>query len=244
MIKCVVIDDEPLARECINDYIAKIDFLEAVGEGNSPVDLVNILNKQKVDLIFLDIQMPTINGIDFLRTTPGLPKVILTTAYPSYALEGFDLDVLDYLVKPITLKRFMKAVNKVNDLFKLQYISTELISDTVVEDYFFVKCEHKFEKIYFDSILFVQALQNYVTIYTQEKKYILLLSLKSVEEKLKHKNFTRTHKSYLVSISKIDTLESHMLRIGSYDIPISRNYRKEVKEKVVQGKLWRNDSKS
>ncbi len=243
MIKCVVIDDEPLARECINNYIAEIGFLEKVGEGNSPVELINILNQKKVDLIFLDIQMPTINGIDFLKITPNLPMVILTTAYPSYALEGFDLDVLDYLLKPITLKRFIKAANKANDFFQLQNASNPLVMDNKSEDYFFIKCDHKFEKIYFADILFVQALQNYVSIHTSDRKYISLLSLKSVEEKLKNKNFIRTHKSYIISIPKIDSIESHEILIGSDCIPISRNYRKEVKEKILSDKLWKNDIK-
>ena len=189
MIKCVVIDDEPLARECINNYIAEIDFLEQVGEGDNPIELTNILSQKQVDLIFLDIQMPKINGIDFLRITTDLPMVILTTAYPSYALEGFDLDVLDYLLKPITFKRFIKAATKAHDFFLLQGASSIPASDAQSEDYFFIKCDQKFEKIYFKDILFVQALQNYVTIHTLERKYTSLLPLKKVERKIRAQEF-------------------------------------------------------
>ncbi|TPN82172.1 LytR/AlgR family response regulator transcription factor [Aquimarina algicola] len=243
MIRCVVIDDEPLARECINNYITEIEFLEQVGEGTNPVELSNILNQKKVDLIFLDIQMPKINGIDFLRDTPNLPMVILTTAYPSYALEGYDLDVLDYLLKPITLQRFIKSVNKANDFFQLQNASNKSMVENHSDDYFFIKCDQKFEKIYFDDILFVQALQNYVSIYTYNRKYISLIPLKNVEQKLKDKYFIRTHKSYIVSIPKIKSIENHEIIIDSSRIPISRHYRKEVKEKVLHEKLWRNDVK-
>ncbi|WP_034228244.1 LytR/AlgR family response regulator transcription factor [Aquimarina pacifica] len=241
MIKCVIIDDEPLARECINNYITEIDFLEKVGEGTNPIDLTNILSREKVDLVFLDIQMPVINGIDFLKITPDLPMVILTTAYPSYAIDGFELDVLDYLVKPITLKRFIKAVNKANDFFTLQSLSNNSNADVIKEDYFFIKCNQKFEKIYFDDILFIQALQNYVTIYTSDKKYISLLPLKNVERKLKGKKFMKIHKSYIVSLPKIDAIENHQVMISSQAIPISRNYRKEIKERVLGNKLWKND---
>ncbi len=245
MIKCVVIDDEPLARENIANYVENVDYLQLTGQGSNPLELNTILAEQEVDLIFLDIQMPVINGIDFLKITPNLPMVILTTAYPSYALEGFDLDVLDYLLKPITFNRFLKAVNKANDFFGLQRksLQTDVQVDTT-EDFFFIKCDNKFEKIIYRKILFVQALQNYVTIYTEDKKYVSLLSLKVVEQKLMNKGFIRVHKSYIVSKSKIDNMESHEISIKSHRIPISRNYRKAVKEEVLSNHLWKNDNSS
>lgn len=243
MIKCAVIDDEPLARENIANYVENVDFLELVGQGNNPLELNTILENNDVDLIFLDIQMPVINGIDFLKITPNLPMVILTTAYPSYALEGFDLDVIDYLLKPITFNRFLKAVNKANEMHSLKKKSSAPdISDKTTDPYFFIKCDNKFEKIIYENILFVQALQNYVTIYTEDNKYVSLISLKVVEQKLADKGFIRVHKSYIVAKSKIDKMESHEISIESHRIPISRNYRKTVKEEVLTNHVWKNNN--
>src|SRR5687767_8999065 len=163
-LKCLVVDDEPLARECIMNYIKEVDFLELAGTCNNPVELTSTMDQQEVDLIFLDIQMPVINGIDFLRMTPKLPIVIITTAYPSYALEGFQLDVLDYLVKPITFTRFFKAVTKAKDYHRIVADSQSSKSAKSSENYFFIKCDYKYERIYFDEILYIQALQNYITI--------------------------------------------------------------------------------
>jgi len=165
-LKCIVVDDEPLARECITNYIKDVDFLELGGTCNNPVELTATMGQQEVDLIFLDIQMPIINGIDFLRMTSKLPIVIITTAYPSYALEGFQLDVLDYLVKPITFNRFLKAVTKARD-YQLLLGKPNTAGSQPEADYFFIKCDYKYEKIYFNDILYVEAMQNYVTIHTE-----------------------------------------------------------------------------
>lgn len=240
-LKCVIIDDEPLARECISNYVREVDFLEEVGEGVSPVDLTQLMDSREVDLVFLDIQMPVMNGIDFLKMTPNPPLVIITTAYPSYALEGYQLDVLDYLVKPITFNRFFKAVNKAKDYRQL--ISRSATGDTpkpgAGDDYFFIKCDYKYEKIYFDDILYVEAMQNYVTIFTRKGKYVTLLYLKNVEENLDSHSFIRVHKSYVVSISKIDSIENNEILIQSFRIPISRNYRDQVIDRVVNDRLWK-----
>lgn len=239
MLKCVTIDDEPLARECIENYIKEVDFLQSVGMGNNPIELTKLLDQQPVDLIFLDIQMPMINGIEFLKMTPNPPMVIITTAYPSYALESFQLDVLDYLVKPITFNRFFKAVNKAKDYHQLLTKSSQTDSIKSESDYFFVKCDYKYERIYFDEILYIQALQNYVTIFTTKGKYMTLLPLKTVEEKLDKQSFIRVHKSYLVSISKIESIENSEIIIQSFRVPLSRNYHDEVLSKVVNDRLWK-----
>ncbi|HEY9044830.1 MAG TPA: LytTR family DNA-binding domain-containing protein [Ohtaekwangia sp.] len=240
MLKCVVIDDEPLARECITNYIKEVDFLQQMGTGSNPVELTRLLDEHDIDLIFLDIQMPVINGIEFLRVTPNPPMVIITTAYPSYALEGFQLDVLDYLVKPITFNRFFKAVNKAKDYHQL--LEKSLVADQQSKanaDYFFIKCDYKYERIYFDDILYVQAMQNYVVLFTTKGKYITLLYLKNVEENLDKQAFIRVHKSFIVSIAKIEAIENNEIIIQSHRIPISRNYHDEVISKVVNDKLWR-----
>ncbi len=232
-LKCVVIDDEPLARECIANYVREVDFLQLTGSGSNPIDLTRLLDEQDVDLIFLDIQTPVINGIEFLKMTQNLPMVIITTAYPSYALDGFQLDVLDYLVKPITFNRFFKAVNKAKDYNNL------LVKSTTGTDYFFIKCDYKYERIYFDEILYIEAMQNYVTIYTTSRKYITLLYLRNVEDNLDKQSFIRVHKSYLVSISKIEAIENNEIIIRSFRIPISRNYRDQVIDRVINNKLWK-----
>lgn len=240
-LNCVIIDDEPLARECITGYVSKIDFLTLAGVGNNPLDLVQLLEQHAVDLIFLDIQMPKINGIDFLKATPRLPMVIITTAYPSYALEGFQLDVMDYLVKPILFDRFLQAINKAKDYHAL--LNKSLVIDQpgsgLTEDYFFIKCGHKFERIYFSDVIYIEALQNYVTIFTIKGKFITQLPLKNVEQNLGGQQFIRVHKSYIVSISKIEAIENNDIIIQSFRIPISRHYREHVMSNVVNVKLWK-----
>lgn len=241
ILKCVAIDDEPLARECIANYVREVNFLQLTGTGNNPVDLTRILDEQEVDLVFLDIQMPVINGIEFLKMTPNPPMIIITTAYPSYALDGFQLDVLDYLVKPITFNRFFKAVSKAKDYKHLlvKSTATEPTKHDSPDRYFFIKCDYKYERIYFDDILYIEAMQNYVTIYTQKGKYITLLYLKNVEDNLDKQSFIRVHKSYLVSIPKIEAIENNEIIIQSFRIPISRNFRDQVIERVVNNRLWK-----
>jgi len=237
MVRCVTIDDEPLARECIANYVKEVDFLQLVGTGTNPVELTSLMDKVDVDLIFLDIQMPVMNGIEFLRMTPNPPMVIITTAYPSYALEGFQLDVLDYLVKPITFNRFFKAVTKAKDYHQLLERSSD--PQKTEADYFFIKCDYKYERIYFNDILYVQAMQNYVVLFTTKGKYMTLLYLKNVEEKLDKNAFIRVHKSYIVSVARIESIENNEIIMQSFRIPISRNYHNDVIDRVVNDKLWK-----
>lgn len=243
ILKCVVIDDEPLARECMVNYIREIDFLELAGTASNPVGLTRLLDEQPIDLVLLDIQMPVMNGIEFLKMMQHPPLVVITTAYPSYALEGFQLDVMDYLVKPITFNRFFKAVSKAKDYRHLQERSVfnhlPITKASEPEDYFFIKCDYKYERIYFDDILYVEAMQNYVTIHTIKGKYITLLYMKNVEQNLSRNAFIRIHKSYIVSISKIEAIENSEIIIQSHRLPISRSYRDEVIDKVVNKKLWK-----
>ena len=234
-----IIDDEPLARECIGNYVNDVDFLSLAGVGSNPVELLQLLDSTPVDLVFLDIQMPLINGIDFLKTTRDLPMVIITTAYPSYALEGFQLDVMDYLVKPITFDRFLKAVNKAKDYHQLQARASASDGGPASTEYFFVKCGFRFEKIFTDDILYVEALQNYVTIFTAKGKFMTLLTLKQVEQNLDDRQFIRVHKSYVVSMPRIAAIENNEIFIEGTRIPISRQYRDNVMDRVVNSRLWR-----
>jgi len=236
MITCVIIDDEPLARVGLAKYVREVDFLHLVATCENPVELVKILDEHHVDLLFLDIQMPKMNGIDFLKIVQKPPMVIITTAFPSYALEGFQLNALDYLLKPITLDRFLKAAGKARDYHRL--LNRSETSPSSSADYFFIKCGSKFEKIHFADILYVEGMQNYVTLYTRKGKYVTLLYLKHLEENLDAKAFIRVHKSYIVSIDKIEGIEGNEIFIQSYRVPISRNYREQVIGQVVSNKLW------
>lgn len=235
-LRCVIVDDEPLASEGLMKYIEVIDCLEPVAVAENPIELNKILENERIDLIFLDIQMPHMTGLDFLKIRTNLPMVIITTAYPNYALEGFQFDVVDYLLKPITFNRFFKATNKAKELHWLKNQKPEGIQNTE-PDYLFIKCESKYEKILIDEILFVQALQNYVIIFTTRGKYMTLLPLKVVEEYLDPKRFLRVHKSYLVAIGKIGSIENNDITIQSHLIPISRTMREQVIEIVVKSKL-------
>lgn len=229
MINCVIVDDEPLAREGIASYVKEVDFLHLTGTCENPVELIKLLDLHPVDLIFLDIQMPKMNGIDFLKVVKNPPMVIITTAFPSYALEGFQLNVMDYLLKPVTFDRFIKSASKARDYH-------QLISKP--SDHCFIKCGSKYEKIQFDDILYVEGMQNYINIYTRKGKYVTLLYLKNMEQNLDNKSFIRVHKSYIVSIDKIEGIEGNEIFIQSYRIPISRNYREQVIQQVVMNKLW------
>ncbi|MBD0255154.1 MAG: response regulator transcription factor [Cytophagales bacterium] len=241
ILNCVTIDDEPLARECVANYAREVDFLNLVGAGNNPLDLTRLLHEQPVDLVFLDIQMPKINGIEYLKMTPNPPLVILTTAYPNYALDGFQLNVLDYLLKPFTFNRFFKAANKAREYHQLlrKPESRDAALPAPAADYFFIKCDSKYERIFFADILYVQALQNYVTLCTTRGKYVTLLPLKSVEGYLDGQSFIRVHKSFIVAIPKIEAIENDELVIGAFRIPVSRNYREEVIDRVVNKRLWK-----
>lgn len=239
-INCVIIDDEPLAREGLSNYVKEVAFLNLVGTCEDPVELMKILDKQAVDLIFLDIQMPKMNGIDFLKIAQKQTMVIVTTAFSSYALESFQLDVLDYLLKPITFDRFFKSVNKARDYYQLTRRPLQFgqIQSQEKIDYFFIKCGTKYEKIFFDDILYIEGMQNYISIYTRKGKYITLLYLKNLESNLDSKSFIRVHKSYIVSIGKIEGVDGNEIFIDTYRVPISRNYRNQVIEQVVKNNLW------
>jgi two-component system, LytTR family, response regulator len=237
-MNCVIIDDEPLAREGLANYVAEIDFLHLAATCENPVELLKLLDKHQIDLLFLDIQMPKMNGIDFLKVLQKPPLVIITTAFPTYALEGFQLNVLDYLLKPITFDRFLKSVHKARDYYQLlNKPASTAATPALPPDYFFIKCGAKYEKVLLADILFIEGMQNYITIHTLKGKYITLLNMKDLETNLEQ-GFIRVHKSYIVSMDKIEGIAGNELYIQSHRIPISRNLREQVIEKVVANKLW------
>lgn len=233
-INCIVIDDEPLARKGLKEYIADIDFLNLAGEFDNPLKAAEIISNGGVQLLFLDIQMPKITGLDFFKTLQHAPPVIFTTAYPQYALEGFEVNALDYLVKPISFERFLKAALKAKEYYEVRDTNTTEASPA---EYFFIKADNKLVKIIYEEILYVEAVQNYVTIYTVDKKYMTYLTFKSVQEYMPADKFLKVHKSYIVAASKIDSIEGNDIRIGERHIPISRNQKEEVMEKLLKGRF-------
>lgn len=231
-IRCLIVDDEPLARKGTEENLMDFDSLELVGTAENVQEAGKFLQAQEVDLMFLDINMPRVSGIEFLKTLKKRPIVIIISAYPDYALEGFELDVLDYLLKPVPYDRFVKAIQKAEDYFELK--SKSLPNQT---DFFFIKTESKFEKILFAEILFIEAADNYVLIHTIFKKHIAYITIKIVEESLPSDDFIKVHKSYIVSIPKIKSIEASEIIIDKYRIPISRSLKDEVMEKIVNRNL-------
>jgi DNA-binding LytR/AlgR family response regulator len=229
-IRSIITDDEPIARKGLAGYVEKIDFIELVGLCENAVQLNSLLKQQPADLLFLDIEMPYITGIDFLKNNSQAPKVIFTTAYERYAIQGYELDVLDYLLKPISFERFLKAANKAHEFFQLPQ------NQPGAEDHIFVKAENKLEKVHFTDILLVEALENYVAIYTRERKIITHLTLKMLLEKLPAGAFLQPHKSYLAAIDKIDSIEGNILHIQQYQVPISKYQKDEIMDKIVNSK--------
>jgi two-component system, LytTR family, response regulator len=230
-VNCIVIDDEEIARKGIEKYISRISFLQLAGSFVAAMDAVPAIKTNEPVLLLLDIRMRGMNGLDFLRSLSLPPLTIITSAYPDYAIEGFSLDVIDYLVKPFSFERFLKACNKAKDYLELKDRSIHQ------DRYFFVKANNKIEKIEMDKILFVEALENYVNIYTPTQKYLTLVSLKTIEELLAGKGFLRVQKSYVVSLSKIDGLDGDELTIASYKIPIGRKFKEKVVKQVLKNKL-------
>ncbi len=239
LLNTIIIDDEPLARKGLKEYIDDIEFLHLSGEFDNPLKALTVLDQEEVQLILLDIQMPKLSGLDFLKSLVHPPMVILTTAYPEYALEGFELDVLDYLVKPVSFNRFLKAVMKAKEYYdaRKNMASHDQIVRETNDDFIFIKADNKIVKIFYDDILFAEALQNYVAIHTAEKKYITYLTFKSAEESLPAEKFLKVHKSFIVQVAKVKSIEGNIIHIGNMEIPISRNMKDEVMQKLLADKF-------
>jgi two-component system, LytTR family, response regulator len=237
MLACLIVEDEPLARNLLTEYVSKVPNLRLVDACASPMAALEILRKQHIDILFLDIQMPEITGISLLKTLQRKPYVILTTAYSQYALEGYELDVVDYLLKPITFERFLKAVDKVNQRKEIPpaIVDGSPINRNPQDDFVFVKDGTKLVKVQLSDILYVEGLKDYVTIHTRSQKVVTLQRLKALEEQLPADRFIRIHHSYIIAISAIDAVHKGEVKIGNVMIPISESYRKSFKD-FIEGK--------
>jgi DNA-binding LytR/AlgR family response regulator len=229
-IQTLIVEDEPLAREGLQMYVREIGFLEIKGVCEDALSANKMLSDQSIDLMFLDIQMPKLTGIDFLKSIKNPPMVIMTTAYPNFALQGYELDVIDYLVKQYPFDRFLKAVNKARDFFDLKHKPSE----TPKEDFFFVKCDYRYEKIQFNDVLYVEGMENYVVIYTAAQKYVTLLRMKNIEETLPSGDFLRIHKSYIVSTRAVTSIDGNEVIVAGKRLPLSREKKAEILEKLVK----------
>lgn len=231
-LRCLVVDDEPIARKGMEEYVAEVPYLIHAGSLESASEASSFISKNQVDLMLLDIRMPKLSGIDFLRGLKDPPVVIFTTAFQEYALEGYELNVLDYLVKPIPFERFKKATQKALDYFLLKNPQTS-------PDYFFIKHNHTLEKVAFNEVLFVEAMQNYCIIHTPSRKLICYITLTTMQEKLPAGQFMKVHKSFIVALAKVNEIQGNTLVIGNAFIPVSRNLRQEVVEKITGSNLFK-----
>ncbi len=226
--KCIIVDDEPLAIEIIESYIQKIDNLELVAKCSTAIEAFDILSTKKIDLIFLDIQMPELTGLDFLKALAKPPKIIITTAHRKYAIEGFELDVLDYLLKPISFDRLLKAIDKYNKSAENETIVTQPKSNSGEEDFIYVKENKKVIKISINDILFIEGLKDYVVIHTLAKKTVTKSTISAIEKKLSGNKFLRIHRSFIVSLLHIDAFTATSIEIGKKELTIGRSYKQSV----------------
>ena len=246
----IIVDDEPLALDVLETYIQRMPDLTLVARCNNAFEANDALKNHEIDLMFLDIQMPQLTGIEFLKTLSKPPMVVFTTAYPNYAVEGFELNALDYLLKPISTDRFMKAVNKANEQYALHHKdaapassenSIRVGTDVGETDYIFVKSDKKLVRVRFADILYIEGLKDYVIIRTETGRVISLQTMKSLEDKLPFNQFVRIHRSYIVGMDKINAIVGNMVEVIEKalpkHLPIGKNYRDELLEMIEKHKL-------
>ena len=241
-LRCLILDDEQYARVLLEQYVQKLPSLELIGKCKNPLEAYALKQRFSVDLIFLDIQMPELTGIEFLHTLQEKPMAIFTTAFPEYAMDGYELDVVDYLLKPIRFERFLKAVNKASNRVQVTRTTTRVAQPALEnvpfllksdsKDYLLVKSEHRVHKIKYDQICYIKGMKEYVVFKLFSGRVFSLLSLKSLEEELPNDQFVRIHKSYIVSIEKINILEGNQIHVGQEKLPIGNSYKNKVLSQI------------
>lgn len=230
--KCVLVDDEPLAIKVLQNYFANFSDFEIIGTFNNSLEALDFINNNTVDALFLDINMPKMTGFELISLIENKTKVVITTAFREFAAESYDLEVLDYLVKPIPLPRFIKCINKITAEFSIK--NNPKIETTRIDTHIFIKVDKKMIKINIDEILFIEGMKEYIKVVTLEKIYITHKSLTSLSEELPLDQFMRIHKSYTIAINKVKSIEGNRIQIHSFIIPIGRNYSKDVKSRILE----------
>lgn len=229
-IKCVIIDDEALAIKVIEDHLKKFDHIEVVATYTNPLKAFGLLEKEKIDVVFLDINMPQLSGFAFIENLSYKPSVVITTAYREYAVKSYELDVLDYLVKPIPFHRFLKTMNKVYQRVYLDNATPDV--NIQQEPHIFLKVSKKLVKVNLNDILYIESLKDYIKVITTLGDYVVYKSLTAISEELPQSNFLRVHRSYTISLNKIKSIEGNMVEIVGRRIPIGRNYVKVARERI------------
>ena len=231
-IKSVLVDDEPLAIKVLLNYFTNFPEFEIIGTFSQPLEALDFLNNNAVDILFIDINMPMMTGFELIKLMENKPKIVITTAFREFAAESYDLDVLDYLVKPIPFPRFIKCINKITTEFNLK---NNIKNETIRSDsHIFIKVDKKMVKINIDEILFIEGMKEYIKVVTVDKTYITHKSLSLQSEELPSEQFMRIHKSYTIALDKVKSIEGNRIQIQSYMVPIGRNYSKDVKSRILE----------
>jgi DNA-binding LytR/AlgR family response regulator len=234
-LSCIIVDDEPVARKILHEFVEQVPFLDLQGKFENATKAQSFLGNNEVDIVFLDIEMPKVSGLQMLQTMHIDSLVILTTAFPQYALEGYELDIIDYLLKPFAFNRFHKAVQKAREYYQMKNNAVTHLTPS----YIFIKIDKRIEKIELNDILYAESVCNYVSVHTATKKIIAYLTMKSLESQLPASDFIKIHQSYLVNCSKIEAIEGNEIKLSSISLPISRNYRETVMKIIHQRLLKR-----
>jgi len=237
-MNCIIVDDEPLARQGMEMNVANVLSLNLLGSFSNALAAGDFLRKENVDLMFLDINMPELSGLDFLKSLRNAPLVIFTTAYPQYALESYELDAIDYLVKPIRIERFLKAVNKAeNHLRLLNQEANNNRIEKIGDDFIFIKADRRFFKIYFKDIFYIEGLKDYVIIYTTDSKIITSMNVKTIAAQLPSNLFARVSKSYIVNVMHISSFDNELVYIQNNEIPLGQSFKEDFLKQYIDGKI-------
>jgi DNA-binding LytR/AlgR family response regulator len=242
LLKAVIVDDEPVARKVIKEYLEDIEFLELAGMAENPLKADALLGGGQVDLLFLDINMPKLSGIEFLRASerrPRQPLVIITTAYAEYALDGFELDVVDYLVKPFSFERFLRACNKARSKYAERFPATRPVDER--PDHFFVKCDGSLVKVLYEELEYVEALTNYIVLHTASRQLIVYLTMKGVLAQLPADRFVKVHKSFIVNKDRVRSIRGNVLQLGAAEIPVSQHYYEAAMQEILRDRVLKRE---